>query len=154
MDRSVEALLDRRLTRFNILYGESVGVAVRVQASWVFVKVQERVSSSSTPHERGSVSVLHDHHPLPQLHNLARGLGQVSVSSRALSTMILRWSSRENDATFSKKSRGWAMPFGVRPVRAEEDPLDREVLRQLGDAVLDERRDPAVLDELVDRVAS
>ncbi len=66
--------------------------------------------------------------------------------------MILRWSSSENDATLAKKSRGCDKALGVRPVRAEQDPLDRQVSGQVFDVVLDEWRHPAVLDELLDRV--
>ena len=66
--------------------------------------------------------------------------------------MILRWSSNENDATLAKKSRGWARPSAC----GQSDPnrirsTGRCRARSL-DVVLDEGRDPAVLDELLDRV--
>ena len=44
--------------------------------------------------------------------------------------------------------------LAVGPVRAEQDPFDGEVPGELVDALLDEGRDPAVLDELIPRVAS
>ena len=63
--------------------------------------------------------------------------------------MMRRWSAVEKLPTLSKKSFGCANALGVRPVGAEQDPLDREVPGELVDALLDERRHPAVLDELV-----
>ena len=44
---------------------------------------------------------------------------------------------------------GLREPLAVRPVGSEEDPLDREVPGELDDVLFNERRDPAVLDELV-----
>ena len=43
-------------------------------------------------------------------------------------------------------------PFGVRPVRAKQDALHRNVLCELADAVLDKRSHPAMLVKLIHRV--
>ena len=76
-----------------------------------------------------------------------------NVSSRAFSYMIRRWSSIEKLVDVVEEVLRLREPLAVRPVGAEQDALDRQVPGQLVDALLDERRDPAVLDELVLRVA-
>ena len=77
---------------------------------------------------------------------------QPKVSDRAFSTMILRWSSSENDATLAKKSRGWGSPSACGQSEPNRIRPHRQVAGQVVDVVLDEGCHPAVLDELLDRI--
>ena len=85
-------------------------------------------------------------------HRAPRTAGQASVSSTRVVHHDLALIVKGEGRDVLEEVARMAHAFCVRPIGTEEDPLDREVLRQFGDAVLHEGCDPAVLVELVDRV--